>query len=236
MSFEYSKEFEQFLKEEGEKAECYGIMHLNASSYYNKLSNLVNIPVIAVSSFIGFFTALQLFPNQNIILGCLGICVSMLKTLDSYFDLTKKSETHRLISLRYSKLSKLIQIQLSLQKSNRIDAKDFYFMITNDLANLRDSEPVIPSSIIDDFKIKYSHENTFKPPICNGLTKIKIFNSPVASSDNIEMQNIFFAEEKKEDEKKEEKKENTNCCPDFDNIDDQVKDAEDKKSERRFYY
>ena len=147
MSLEYSKEFELLLKQEGEKSECYAIMHINASNLYSIYSGFINMPVIVLSSFIGLFTALQLFPHQNIILGCLGIGVGILKTIDSFFDITKKAETHRLIALRYSKLSKLIQVQLSLPKNSRMEAKDFYLMITNDLTNLRDSEPLIPHNI-----------------------------------------------------------------------------------------
>jgi hypothetical protein len=213
--FKYSNEFELLLKQEGERTECFAIMHLDASKFYFRISNCINIPVIALSSFIGFFTALQLFPYQNIILGCLGIGVSILKTVDSYFDITKKSETHRLTSLRYSKLSKLIQVQLSLPRSHRIDAKDLYYIITNDISNLKDSEPIIPDNIIDLFKKKYSNENTTKPSICNGLTNIKIFNENF----NEEMQEI-------KPETKSEIKSGIN----FEHIDFQI----EKKSERNF--
>lgn len=236
MNFNYSADFEILLKDESEKSECMSIMHLNASNKYNVFANILNIPVIALSSFIGFFTALQLFSAQNIILGCLGIGVGMLKTIDSYFDFTKRAEQHRLISLRYSKISKLIQVQLSLEKNNRIDAKDFYYLIVNDLANLKDSEPLIPDSVIKEFTEKYKDYKTAKPAICNGLTKIKILNkNEIKSSDDIEMKNIFLdlvKEEKKEDEKKEdEKKEEKREEPIFENIDDQI---ENIKSSKRF--
>lgn len=182
MAFNYSPDFENILKQEGEKSECYSIMHLQASNMYGTYANIINIPVIALSSFIGFFTALQLFPNQNIILGCLGIGVSILKTIDSYFDLTKRAETHRLTALRYSKISKLIQIQLSLPAHNRIDAKDFYYMIVNDLQNLKDSEPLLTDSIIRWFVNKYKDYDTCKPSICNGLTKIRVIVSSVSNT------------------------------------------------------
>lgn len=194
--FIYSAEFEKLLKEEAEKCECMSIMHLTASSKLTFFSNIINMPVIALSSFIGFFTALQLFPEQNIVLGCLGIGVGMLKTIDSYFDFTKRAEQHRLVSLRYSKLSKLIQVQLSLSKNMRMDAKDFYYLIINDLANLKDSEPLIDDKIIREFADKYKKYDTAKPAICNGLTDIKIFANINIDADKknnfIEMKNIFL--------------------------------------------
>jgi hypothetical protein len=170
----YTEEFETLLKEESEKAECMSILHSMAWQTYTKYSVLINIPVIILSSVIGFLSPLDLFEDQNILLGALSILVAILKTLDNFFDWTKRSENHRLTNLSYSKISKFIQIQLSLEKNCRIIADDILTIITNDLQNLKDSEPPIPNFIVNDFNIKYKNETTAKPSITNGLTKVII--------------------------------------------------------------
>lgn len=219
MILEYTRHFELLLKDEGEKAECLEILHRKASSYYLFYSNIINIPVIILSSFIGLLTAVQLFPHANIILGSSGILVSILKTIDSYFDLTKKAETHRLISLRYSKISKLIQMQLSIPSKNRIDAKDFYNLIINDLSNLKDSEPSLPLSIIEEFKKQYEDETTSKPPFCNGLTDIKIIDE----KESIEMKRIFsFDDKQARDAETETEMESVKTSEPYENIDTQI--------------
>lgn len=173
----YSDDFEAFLKEEGEKAEAMGILHYKSYESFNKLSIGINIPVIILSSIVGFLSPIPLFNDQAIFLGGLSIIIAILKTVDNYFDLTKRSETHRMIALQYNRISKWIQIQLSLERDIRISARDLFDTITNDLQNIRDSEPIVPQDIIEYFNKKYQDEPTSKPSITNGLTNIKINKS-----------------------------------------------------------
>lgn len=157
------------------------ILHAMSHSYLNRLSVGVNIPVIILSSIIGFLSPLELFDKQAILLGALSILVAIAKTIDSYMDFTKRTETHRVIGLNYSKISKFIQIQLSLEKDCRINAKDLLEYITQDLQNLKDQEPIISRKIIDQFNMRYKDEQTAKPAITNGLTAVKINKQSISA-------------------------------------------------------
>jgi len=170
----YTDEFEQLLKDEGERAESMGIMHLMAGALYGRYSTYINVPVILLSSIVGFLSPITLFNSQSIMLGGLSLFISAIKTIDNYFDLTKKAEAHRQTSLNYVRISKYIEIQLSLERECRMAASDLLNLITNDIQNLKDSEPQIPSIIIKRFLLKYQSETTKLPAICNGLTHIKI--------------------------------------------------------------
>ena len=170
----YSDEFETLLKEEAEKSESMSILHSKSYQKYNRYSILINVPVIILSAFIGFLAPLSLFTKQEIFLGALSIFVGILKTFDSYFDYTKKSECHRMTSLNYIRISKWIQLQLSLERNCRVSPKDLYDTITNDLQAIRESEPVITKDIIKNYNNQYKEEITAKPPIWNGLTNVKI--------------------------------------------------------------
>jgi hypothetical protein len=77
-------------------------------------------------------------------------------------------------SLNYAKISKLVQIQLSLERPYRIVAQDLFDVVSNDLQNIRDAEPIVPDVIIYAFNQKYKEDRTTKPSITNGLTEIKI--------------------------------------------------------------
>jgi hypothetical protein len=174
INISYTDEFEQLLKEEAEKAESMSILHNYSYIRYNSFSIYINIPVIIISSIIGFLSPIELFHNQSIFLGALSVFVALLKTIDNYFDYTKRSEAHRITSLTYMKISKYIQIQLSLEKDVRIKAKDILDIISNDLQALKDAEPLVHNVIINEYNKKYKDEKTAKPAICNGLTEIKI--------------------------------------------------------------
>ena len=173
----FTNEFEDLLKAESEKAEAMSILHIWSHQYFNKLSIGINIPVIILSSIVGFLSPLSLFDKQAILLGGFSILIAIAKTIDSYMDFTKRTEFHRVISLNYSKISKFIQVQLALEKECRINAKDLLEYITQDLQNLKDQEPLIPSKVINRFNFKYQNETTAKPSITNGLTVVKINKS-----------------------------------------------------------
>lgn len=170
----YSDDFEDLLKDEAEKSEAMCILHNNAYLKFYKISIGLNIPVIVISSIIGFMSPLSLFPEQPIFLGALSIGVAILKTVDNYFDISKRCETHRLMANAYSRVSKWIQLQLSLERECRVNAKDLFDIISNEMQNIREAEPLIPDDVIEEFKKKYKDEKTSKPSITNGLTDIKI--------------------------------------------------------------
>ncbi len=182
---DYTDELESLFKSECEKSECLAILHGYSHTKYSRYSVAINIPVIILSSFVGFISNINLFTDQNILLGGISLLVSLMKTLDSYFDFTKRCENHRLTSLSYSRIAKLIQIQLSLERDNRISPNDLLSVITHDLQNLKDSEPMIDGDIIARFNEKYkNYESISKPSICNGLTHITVVKpvpAPVVS-------------------------------------------------------
>jgi hypothetical protein len=170
----YSTEFEALLKEEAEKSESMSILHTKSYEIYQKYSIFINIPVIVLSSIIGFLSPLSLFPTQGLLLGGMSIGVAIMKTIDNFFDFTKRCETHRMVALNYLRISKFIQLQLSLEKDCRVKPSDLFQIIQNDLQNIRDAEPLVPSRIIQKFNEKYKDEPTAKPAITNGLTQIRI--------------------------------------------------------------
>jgi hypothetical protein len=173
----YTDEEELLFKKAGEQAECMAILHNLSNILYSKASVWTNVPVIVLSSVIGFLSTVDLFNNQNLMLGVLSILVSLIKSLDNYFDYTKRAEAHRITSLNYMKIARLIEIQLTLKREDRVSAEDLLSIILNDIASLRESEPQINNSIIKKFNDRYSQDLTCKPSIVNGLTDIKIYKA-----------------------------------------------------------
>jgi hypothetical protein len=172
----YTPHFTQLLKQESEKAECLSVLHSKCHARFNKFSVCINIPVILVSSMVGFLSSMNLFGGSNVLLGALSMFVAFLKTLDTYFDCTKRSEAHRLVGLRYDRIASFIRIQLSLEEAVRISPKDMLDIITNDMQNLKDSEPMIPPVVVNIFLAEHKSQNkmnaTSLPAICEGLRPV----------------------------------------------------------------
>jgi len=99
-SIEYNRDVENILKTNAEECESLSILHRFSFEKYNERSNYINIPVIILSSAIGFATGIEIgYDKMNIILGVGSIFVGIIKSIDTYFQLGKRAESHRLCSL-----------------------------------------------------------------------------------------------------------------------------------------
>jgi hypothetical protein len=178
-NIEYNDSIETILKENGEECESLGILHRISYEKYNYKSNLLNIPVIVLSSAIGFITGIEIdYDKMNIILGIGSVFVGIIKSIDSYFQLSSRASTHRLGALQFSQINKKIAVELSLPREQRINAKDMLNIIKTDIKNLNDIMPLIDDDIIQIYNKKYHENNVKKPNIVNGLSEIRIIHSP----------------------------------------------------------
>ena len=172
----YNRDLEHLLAQSAEECESLGILHLASYEKYNLLSNYINIPVIILSSGIGFITGIDLeYEKMYIILGIGSVFVGIIKSVDSYFQLGKRAEAHRLCALQYTQINKKIQIELSLCREQRQTAKDMLSIIKTDIKNLQDISPIIDKEIIAQYNLKYGkYSNVKKPNFVNGLSEVKI--------------------------------------------------------------
>jgi hypothetical protein len=187
---EYSDDLEHLLKIHAEECESLGILHLASYEKFNRRSNYINIPVIILSSAIGFATGIDIgYDNMNIILGVGSIFVGIIKSIDTYFQLQKRAEGHRMCSLQYEQINKKIQIELALDRTERQSAKDMLNIIKTDIKNLQDISPLIDKDIIEDYNKKYGQYTTVKKPnFVNGLSEVFVnanYNSSRKQVNNI---------------------------------------------------
>ena len=181
---DYNTDLEYLLKIHAEECESFSILHRYSYEKYNERSNYINIPVIILSSAIGFATGIDIgYANMNIILGVSSIFVGIIKSIDTYFQLGKRSESHRLCSLQFQQINKKIMIELSLKRDQRISAKDMLQIIKTDIKNLQDIAPLIDDEIVKIFKKNYGEPdavsgkitfNAHTPNLCNGLTEVTV--------------------------------------------------------------
>ena len=151
----YNTELEQLLKENSEECESLSILHRMSYEKYNKRSNYINIPVIILSSAIGFITGIDLaYDQMNIILGVGSVFVGIIKSVDTYFQLAKRAESHRICSLQFSQISKKLQIELTLHRKQRATAENMMNIVKTDIKNMQDIAPLIDDDIIELYNQK----------------------------------------------------------------------------------
>lgn len=176
---DYDTDIEVLLKANAEECESLSLLHRLSYEKFNNLSNVINVPVIILSSAIGFATGIEIgYDKINIVLGVASIFVGIIKSIDSYFGLPKRAEGHRICSLQYAQFNKRLAVELALKREQRQNPKDMLNLIKTDMKNLADIAPLIDEDIILKFKGKYAdgsgHYKTHTANITNGLTPIMV--------------------------------------------------------------
>ena len=181
---DWSEEIEDLLSEWGEIAMCYGYLHNYSTRKYKRKYHHLQIPIIVLSTLTGTanFAADSYVPIDfkqgfSACVGTVNIIAGVMGTLLSFLRYSEIYEGHRIAALAWSKLSRTIEIELSLHDKKRKPCRDFLKVCRSEYDNLLESSPVIDLDIIQMFNKKFNdkYPNVRKPIVCNGLKEIKPF-------------------------------------------------------------
>lgn len=184
-TIEWSSQLEDILAQEGERCRGLAWLHTRAEALTSKYNTFVQVPVIVLSTLagtasVGSATLFGPGPVSSIAIGLVSIGVGILNTLGGFFAFAKRTESHRIAHLNYSKLSTKISIELSLPRDERMSAEPFLINIRETMERMAETTPMVPEQILKDFNKKFkgeseSDEGIALPVETNGLHKIKIF-------------------------------------------------------------
>jgi len=177
----WSPNLEKLVAELGERASGLAWLHNKARSHYEVRHNGLAIPVIILSTLAGAAStaSASLFGDSasaSLAIGGVSILTGILQTINSYFGFGQRSAGHKFSALQYQKLHDFIAVEMSLQPTERLSAKDALKVIRETTERLGETSPAIPDSIIkrfnDEFTEKYP--DVAKPSETNGIKKILI--------------------------------------------------------------
>jgi len=178
----WNPHLERVFKESAEKAQSLSWCYYNASIWFEKQSQILEIPAIIISTLSGSLSlsSERLFAQYAeiamIVCGFLSIIVSILNTLSSYYTFQKKAENCRACSVDYSRLFRFIKTELALPIEQRADPTSLRKFTNDTYERLNEVSVNIPDHIISRYKKRfYKEKNGYShPEICNGLEEINI--------------------------------------------------------------
>ncbi len=179
---DWSHEIEELLSEWGEVSMCYSYLHNYSQRKYKKKYHHLQIPIIILSTLtgVGNFAVDSYIPKDyqhgfTAVVGGFNIFCGILGTLLSFLRYSEIYEGHRISALAWSKLSRNIEIELSLHDKKRKACRDFLKICRAEYDNLLESSPSVDLDIINLFnkKFKNDYPHVRKPIVCNGLKEIK---------------------------------------------------------------
>ena len=132
---EWSNEIEEILKTLSEKAQVWRLLHMKNHDIFKRKYYCLIIPVTILSSITGAANlALGSVASGNdtiinLIIGALGIIISVISTLNNIFSFQKRKDEHFRAAKDWYRIQRMIDIELSLQKSKRNDVSLFFHLV-----------------------------------------------------------------------------------------------------------
>ena len=185
---DWSDEIEDLLAEWSEVAQCYAWLHNFSQRKYKKKYHHLQIPVIVLSTLTGTanFATDSYVPTEyqngfSAAVGSLNIFCGILGTLLAFLKYAEIYEGHRISALAWSKLSRNIEIELSLHDLKRKPCRDYLKVCRAEYDNLLESSPNIDLDVIQLFNKKFQDDNpeVRKPIIVNGLKAIEPYKGNI---------------------------------------------------------
>jgi hypothetical protein len=183
---EWSSQLEDILAQEGERCRGLAWLHMRAEIMTTRYNTYIQVPVIVLSTLAGTASvgSSSLFGSGNsqvssIAVGLVSIGVGILNTLGGFFAFAKRSESHRIAHLNYSKMSSKISIELSLPRDERTHAEILLAHVRETMERMAETTPNCPQDIIDEFNKRFKGTtNIALPTEVNGLHKIEVYRAP----------------------------------------------------------
>ena len=178
----WSSALELLVAQEGERCRGYAYINQKAESYYALRANWMAIPVIILSTLAGTASvgSSSLFDGEtkiaSVAIGLVNILCGILQTISSYYSFARKSESHRIAYLQYSKLFSIVRVEMSLPRNERQEAEVLLKQIRDGMERLAETTPSPPQIILDEFNQHFKDEDKSiaRPTETNGLAKITI--------------------------------------------------------------
>lgn len=176
---DWSKSTEELLVSWADIALCYTWIFDKSYRKYNHINYRFTIPVIVLSTITGTLSMSMnslLKESQvntgQVVIGGINIFIGILSTLQNFFRYAQQSELHLSATRDWAKLHRNIKIELSIERKNRKPASEFVRSARQEYERLLNSRPVIPTSILEDFKRQYRYSDVIKPEVLEKIRHI----------------------------------------------------------------
>lgn len=188
----WNSNLEAYFVSSGERANGLAILHKDAEALYSYRRTFIELPVIVGSALIGFLNAgsTSMFEDpktSSVALGVGSLVVSLLQTVNTYFNWSKRAEGHRLASIQYAKLYRFLSIEMSLPREERMSPTELLKQVKDTYDRLQEVSPLLPPDVLSSFKKKTEkYTDISKPAEINGLDKIVLYNPMMRNSSTVE--------------------------------------------------
>lgn len=191
-TIDWTTELELYFAKTAERSHGLAWLHKQAETLFAKKRNLVDLPVIIISTAVGFLQvgSTSMFGDTDLastLLGVGSLVVSVLNTTGTYFGFSKRAEGHRISSIQYNRLYRFLSVEMSLPRENRMSPRDLLKYTRDAYDRLDEISPLVPPEIVKEFQKRFGKlVEIAKPEIANGLEKVMVYvDNPLRSISSV---------------------------------------------------
>jgi hypothetical protein len=171
----WSESIEKNVLNIGEKSKGYKIMHIKTAREISWKYDFLMYSGIILGPMSGLLSGIGATLNPDapttfpIISACVAFISGIVVAITKYGQFEEKSSHHKLAASKYTSLESNIRRQLSLCRSDRINAGEYLEWIGNSFDELFLASPLVATKIYEDY-VKLARENGFTVPDEYGMT------------------------------------------------------------------
>lgn len=186
---DWSSEVEEVLRALSEKAQIWRFLHMKNHEIFKRKYYCLIIPVTILSSITGAANLAlgSIASGQetiiNLVIGALGIIISVISTLNNIFSFQRRKDEHYRAAKDWYRVQRMIDVELSLQKSKRNNVSVFFHLVLQEIERIHDFHPNVREDVVHSFMRKYKNKKlTIDIPEILSIRKTVIFRFPENNS------------------------------------------------------
>jgi len=179
---DWSDEVEDILRTLSEKAQIWRLLHMKNHDIFKRKYYCLVVPVTILSSITGAANlALGSIASGNetainLVIGALGIIISVISTLNNIFSFQKRKDEHYRAAKDWYRVQRMIDIELSLHKSKRNNVSVFFHLVLQEIERIHEFHPNIRDDVVKKFMKSYKNKKlTIDIPEILTIRKTLIF-------------------------------------------------------------
>ena len=169
---QWHPQHEKILKAWGESCACYRYLHYKSHQKHRRSTMRFTLPIIIISTITGTANfAQETFPLgwQGYVpagIGTLNLFAAILTTVAQFLKVNELQESHRVSSVHYGKLSRIIRLELGLPITERgHDGSNMVEICRSEFDRLIEQSPPVPGDILRQFEHKFASHDVNMPEI-----------------------------------------------------------------------
>ena len=190
----WTKDLETLFTEWADRASCFHWMHDKTTRKFHRNDQSLMFPVIILSTVTGAANfAINSITEDPVVknyiqlgLGSLSIITGIITTIANRLAYSAAAETHQMACISWGKFNTFLCVEMSLEKSERMDAFAFIKVFRIELNRLIEQSPTIPEPIIKQFTHEFKDKTNLKKPLITGdLDYTHVFKSSINQTESI---------------------------------------------------